>query len=263
MVLMLSSTAFAHAAQPGGETVAPAAAAVPGGGGAGSVNGTESTNGAGSADRANGAGSALPAGSGENVQTGEPTAAPAPAENENEQDAQQNTETSDDTKADVKKETKTKQVSKYQKGLAAYIRSKNPKLSKSWSTKLAGYFIKSGKKNKIDPKVLMALAQRESNFRAKASSKYGYKGMMQCTSSFAKAYGYKARDLYQADVSIEIAARYLRSMKNKHETYSKAIACYVCGSGAVAKGIHSREPGRSVMKTRSKIQTFLEDKNYV
>ena len=68
---------------------------------------------------------------------------------------------------------------------------------------------------------------------------------------------------YQADVSIEIAARYLRSMKNKHETYSKAIACYVCGSGAVAKGIHSREPGRSVMKTRSKIQTFLEDKNYV
>lgn len=261
MVLTLSSTVFAHAAQPGGETVAQAAAAAPGGGGAGSVNGTESTN---------GAGSALPAGSGANVQTGEPTAAPAPAENENEQtadenaqDAQQNTETSDDAKADVKKETKTKQVSKYQKGLAAYMRSKNPKLSKSWSTKLAGYFIKSGKKNKIDPKVLMALAQRESNFRAKASSKYGYKGMMQCTSSFAKAYGYKARDLYQADVSIEIAARYLRSMKNKHETYSKAIACYVCGSGAVAKGIHSREPGRSVMKTRSKIQTFLEDKNYV
>ena len=38
--------------------------------------------------------------------------------------------------------------------------------------------------------------------------KYGYKGMMQCTSSFAKAYGYKASDLYQANVSIEIAARY-------------------------------------------------------
>lgn len=69
MVLTLSSTAFAHAAQPGG-------------GGAGSVNGTESTNGAGSTDRANGVDGALPAGSGENVQTGEPTAAPAPAENE-------------------------------------------------------------------------------------------------------------------------------------------------------------------------------------
>ena len=148
MVLTLSSTAFAHAAQPGG-------------GGAGSVNGTESTNGAGSTDRANGTDGALPAGSGENVQTGEPTAAPAPAENENEQtedenaqDAQQNTETSDDAKADVKKETKTKQVSKYQKGLAAYIRSKNPKLSKSWSTKLAGYFIKSGKKKQDRPEGL-------------------------------------------------------------------------------------------------------------
>ena len=109
----------------------------------------------------------------------------------------------------------------------------------------------------------MALAQRESNFRAKARSKYGYKGMMQCTSSFAKAYGYKASELYQADVSIEIAARYLRTMKNRHESYRKAIACYVCGSGAVAKGVHSREPGRSVMKTRDKIQRFLTEKNYV
>lgn len=93
-----------------------------------------------------------------------------------------------DTKVNSKdkKVAETKPVSKYQKGLAAYIRGKNKNLSKEWSIKLAGYFIKSGKKNKIDPKVLMALAQRESNFRAKARSKYGYKGMMQCTSSFAE-----------------------------------------------------------------------------
>ena len=197
------------------------------------------------------------------------SAQPAVEEGEKEQ-VDPTTDTDTATDADTAQEetkaqptVKKKTVSKYQKGLAAYIRSRNPKIGKKWSLTLAGYFIKSGKKHNIDPKVLMALAQRESNFRAKATSRYGYKGMMQCSASFAKAHGYKASDLYQADISIEIAAKYLRKMKNKHETYSKAIACYVCGSGAVAKGVHSREPGRSVMKVRSKIQDYLEEHHYV
>lgn len=281
MTLTLGSTAFAHADQPNGEMVAPAAAAEAGSGGTDSVNGTGGTNSAEGTDAANGTESTHPADSGENGQTVGTTAYSVPAREESkltdgestdaadaaqtETDKPAAEETQKDTKVNSKdkKVAETKPVSKYQKGLAAYIRGKNKNLSKEWSIKLAGYFIKSGKKNKIDPKVLMALAQRESNFRAKARSKYGYKGMMQCTSSFAKAYGYKASELYQADVSIEIAARYLRTMKNRHESYRKAIACYVCGSGAVAKGVHSREPGRSVMKTRDKIQRFLTEKNYV
>lgn len=281
MTLTLGSTAFAHADQPNGEMAAPAAAVEGGSGGTDSVNGTGGTNSAEGTDAANGTESTRPADSGENGQTVGTTADSVPAREESKLTDGESTDTADaaqtetdkpaaegtqkDTKVNSKdkKVAETKPVSKYQKGLAAYIRGKNKNLSKEWSIKLAGYFIKSGKKNKIDPKVLMALAQRESNFRAKARSKYGYKGMMQCTSSFAKAYGYKASELYQADVSIEIAARYLRTMKNRHESYRKAIACYVCGSGAVAKGVHSREPGRSVMKTRDKIQRFLTEKNYV
>ena len=281
MTLTLGSTAFAHADQPNGEMVAPAAAAEAGSGGTDSVNGTGGTNSAEGTDAANGTESTRPADSGENGQTVGTTADSVPAREESKLTDGESTDAADaaqtktdkpaaeetqkDTKVNSKdkKVAETKPVSKYQKGLATYIRGKNKNLSKEWSIKLAGYFIKSGKKNKIDPKVLMALAQRESNFRAKARSKYGYKGMMQCTSSFAKAYGYKASELYQADVSIEIAARYLRTMKNRHESYRTAIACYVCGSGAVAKGVHSREPGRSVMKTRDKIQRFLTEKNYV
>ena len=278
MTLTLGSTAFAHADQPNGEMAAPAAAVEAGSGGTDSVNGTGGTNSAEGTDAANGTESTRPADSVENGQTVGTTADSVPAREESKLTDGESTDaaqtetdkpaaegTQKDTKVNSKdkKVAETKPVSKYQKGLAAYIRGKNKNLSKEWSIKLAGYFIKSGKKNKIDPKVLMALAQRESNFRAKARSKYGYKGMMQCTSSFAKAYGYKASELYQADVSIEIAARYLRTMKNRHESYRKAIACYVCGSGAVAKGVHSREPGRSVMKTRDKIQRFLTEKNYV
>lgn len=183
-----------------------------------------------------------------------------PAEDQNQDKEDQDTQDQEKDKQDKKT---TKKISKYQKGLAAYIRSKNRKLSKNWSITLAGYFIKYGDKYDVDPKVLMGLALRESNFRAKAKSRYGYKGIMQCGDAFARSNGYKPSDLYKADVSIKIAAKYIKAMKKKHKTYSKAICCYVCGSGAVAKGIHSREPGRSVMKTRNSIKTFLKEKGYV
>ena len=183
-----------------------------------------------------------------------------PAEEQNQDKEDQDTQDQEKDKQDKKT---TKKISKYQKGLAAYIRSKNRKLSKNWSITLAGYFIKYGDKYDVDPKVLMGLALRESNFRAKAKSRYGYKGIMQCGDAFARSNGYKPSDLYKADVSIKIAAKYIKAMKKKHKTYSKAICCYVCGSGAVAKGIHSREPGRSVMKTRNSIKTFLKEKGYV
>lgn len=215
---------------------------------------------------------AEPAGTGEIGSTGEQEQAPNTNDSESGQNSGNDqtgenvepadTKDQDKDKDKVKKPTK-KKISKYQKGLAAYIRSKNRKLSKQWSITLAGYFIKSGKKHDIDPKVLMGLALRESNFRAKAKSRYGYKGMMQCGDSFAKRYGYKPSDLYKANVSIEIAAKYLKAMKKRHKTYSKAICCYVCGSGAVARGVHSREPGRSVMKVRSNIKTFLKNNRYV
>lgn len=183
-----------------------------------------------------------------------------PAEDQNQDKEDQDTQDQEKDKQDKKT---TKKISKYQKGLAAYIRSKNRKLSKNWSITLAGYFIKYGDKYDVDPKVLMGLALRESNFRAKAKSRYGYKGIMQCGDAFARSNGYKPSDLYKADVSIKIAAKYIKAMKKKHKTYSKAICCYVCGSGAVAKGIHSREPGRSVMETRNSIKTFLKEKGYV
>lgn len=188
------------------------------------------------------------------------------AQDSESQNATQTTTEKDKEEATDNKEKKEqsekKEVSKYQKGLAAYIRSKNKNLSKSWSITLAGYFIKSGNKHDIDPTVLMALARRESNFRAKAKSAYGYKGMMQCSDSFARSYGYKPSDLYKANVSIEIAAKYLKTMKKKYGTYSKAISCYICGSGAVARGTYSKAPARSVMNMRTGIKEFLKEKGY-
>ena len=51
-------------------------------------------------------------------------------------------------------------------------------------------------------------------------------------------------------------------MKKKYGSYNKAICCFVCGSGAVASGKYSREPGQSVMKTQKAIKKFLKNNGY-
>ena len=168
-----------------------------------------------------------------------------------------------DKDADIDEDDEDEEgISDYQKGLAAYIRSKNGNLSRKWSEKLAGYFIKYGNKYGVDEKVVMALALRESRFRAKATSHAGHKGMLQINDRLARSYGYKPSSLYKAYVSIKIGTIYIQKMKKKYGSYSKAICCFVCGSGAVASGNYSREPGQSVMKTQKAIKKFLKNNGY-
>ena len=169
----------------------------------------------------------------------------------------------DDSDADIDEDDEDEEgISEYQKGLAAYIRSKNGNLSRKWSETLAGYFIKYGNKYGVDEKVVMALALRESRFRAKATSHAGHKGMLQINDRLARSYGYKPSSLYEAYVSIKIGTIYIQKMKKKYGSYSKAICCFVCGSGAVASGKYSREPGQSVMKTQKAIKKFLKNNGY-
>ena len=160
-------------------------------------------------------------------------------------------------------QSQTKKTSKYQKGLASYIRSVNPSLSKSWSLTLAGYFISAGKKYNLDPTVLMAIAQRESTFRASAKSPYGYKGIMQTSDLLARTYGYKPSSLFNAKVSIDVGARYLSTIKKKFKTYTKALSGYIYGPGAVSKGKYSAVHANKLLKTSREIKAYLKKHGYV
>lgn len=152
---------------------------------------------------------------------------------------------------------------KYRNGLASYMRSKNTKMGKKWSRSLAQTFIDIGEKYDLDPKVLMALAQRESTFSSKATSPYGYKGMMQTSDWLAKHYGYKPSQLYEAEVSIDVAARYISSLKKSFGTYTLALSGYVYGGYAVKKGNYSKKAAWKIMNTRSDIQDYLEKYDFV
>ena len=152
---------------------------------------------------------------------------------------------------------------KYRNGLASYMRKINPKMGKVWSRNLAQTFIDAGKKYDLDPKVLMALAQRESSFSSKATSPYGYKGMMQTSDGLARRYGYKPSSLYKAEVSIDVAARYLGGMKKEFGTYTKALSGYVYGGYAVEKGRYSTAPAKAILQTRREIKAHLKKYDFI
>ncbi len=165
-------------------------------------------------------------------------------------------------KNEIKLQKKRAKELKYKKGLAAYIRKINKKITKKESLSLAGAFITAGRKHKLDPKVLMALAVRESRFDTKCYHS-GYKGVMQTSDALATHYGYRPNDLYKANVSIEVSARYLKYLKKRFGTYTKALCGYAYGSGAVAAGRYNIEVGRKIMRRRGEITSFLKKYKYI
>jgi soluble lytic murein transglycosylase-like protein len=175
--------------------------------------------------------------------------------------------TTSKTTAAPAKPTKTKaqiRAEKYKKGLAAYIRSRNKKISKARSLALAGYFIKYGKKYKVDPKALMAMAQHESTFRAKAHNPAGYYGIMQTSASLGRAHGFSKKELYKPQNSIKVAASYLRyNLKAFHYSYTKGIAGYCCGTYAVKSGHYNKRVAVIRVKTRAGIAKYLKKHHYV
>lgn len=181
-----------------------------------------------------------------------------PAEPSDEESA----EPSDDD-GNAEEEAEKEAAIKYRNGLASYMRSKNNKLGKVWSRNLAQTFIDIGEKYDLDPTVLMALAQRESSFSSKATSPYGYKGIMQTSDWLARHYGYEPKELYDPEVSIDVAARYLRSLKKNFGTYTMALCGYMYGGTAVKNGNYSKKGAWKVMNIREEIKEYLEKWNFV
>ena len=158
---------------------------------------------------------------------------------------------------------KKEREEKYVEGLAHYMRRINTKMGKKWSLNLAQCFIDTADKYNLDERVLMAMAQRESRFNSKAKSVYGYKGMMQTSDWLAKHYGYEVKEVFTYEVSLDIAARYLKALKNSFKTYTKALSGYVYGGSRVKAGKYSTKHAKKILETRDTITEFLEKRNYI
>ena len=87
-------------------------------------------------------------------------------------------------------------------------------------------------KHGVDPELVHAVVQAESNYRADAKSGVGARGLMQVMPATAKDFGIK--NLYDPHNNLEAGVQYLKFLLARFDL-KRAIAAYNAGPGAVRK----------------------------
>lgn len=92
-------------------------------------------------------------------------------------------------------------------------------------------------KHGIDPALVHAVVEAESNYRPAARSHMGARGLMQVMPATAREVGVRsATSLFDPQANIEAGVRYLKSLLERFDgNLSKALAAYNAGPAAVLK----------------------------
>lgn len=85
----------------------------------------------------------------------------------------------------------------------------------------------------VDPVLVQALIQVESNYRPRARSSKGAMGLMQIMPATAREY--KVRNAYDPKANIEAGIKKLKGLLDKFQVVDLALAAYNAGEGAVQK----------------------------
>jgi len=85
----------------------------------------------------------------------------------------------------------------------------------------------------VDPILVQALIQVESNYEPRAKSSKGAMGLMQLMPSVAKEYN--VRNAYDPATNIDAGVRKLRSLIDRLQSTELALAAYNAGEAAVAR----------------------------
>lgn len=153
--------------------------------------------------------------------------------------------------------------SRYNKGLVNYIREYNGSYSENKAQELVFMFKHAAETYKIDEKVLMAVAHKESTFNSKARGSSGSLGMMQVMPSTGSRYGLGESQLLDAETSINFGAMYLSERITAYGgDLSKGFSAYNQGSVAVNRGSYSTRYANRIIGTVDGISSYLTSHGY-
>ena len=153
--------------------------------------------------------------------------------------------------------------SKYNKGLVSYIRKCNGGYTVSTAQELVMIFKTAAKTYKIDEKILMAVAQKESTFNARSGANGGAAGMMQVMPSTGARYGLSVEQLLDAEISINFGAMYLSERIAAYGgDLTKGFSAYNQGSVAVNRGSYSTRYANRIIGTLNGINSYLTSNGY-
>lgn len=114
--------------------------------------------------------------------------------------------------------------------------------------------LKTARKNKLDPRFILAIIRQESAFRLQAKSAAGARGLLQLTIDVARKYAPEAglnslqeSDLYRPETSIMVGGEYLADLARLFPSFFEAVAAsYNGGEDNVARWVKRakhRDPG--------------------
>jgi hypothetical protein len=111
----------------------------------------------------------------------------------------------------------------------------------------------AAERHRVDPALVRAVIETESNWNPRAVSRKGAGGLMQLIPTTAQRYG--AHDLFNPEQNIDAGVRHLKSLLERYNgNLDLALAAYNAGEGAVdrAGGIpHYRETKNYVQKVQN------------
>ncbi|MDD4564040.1 MAG: lytic transglycosylase domain-containing protein [Eubacteriales bacterium] len=153
--------------------------------------------------------------------------------------------------------------SKYHEGLVSYIQNYNRSYTVNKAQELIFMFNNAAETYKIDEKILIAVAHRESTFNPQARGPSGSLGLMQVMPSTGARYGLSKQQLLDAETSINFGAMYLSEKIAAYDgNLTKGFSAYNQGSVPVNRGTYSTRYANKIIGAMNGINTHLTTNGY-
>ena len=153
--------------------------------------------------------------------------------------------------------------SKYNQGLAAYIRSRNQKLKETISQEYAFYFSDAAERYKVHVEWLMAISQCESGYRPEVVSPSGAVGMMQIMPATGEAYGLSVADLKNPKKNIDFGAKYFGQLMSGYSgDRTRALSAYKMGIAAENVGGYETSYAETITWAYNNLNAYLSSHGY-